>query len=102
MQEAVPSSFGRLFSTYSDALSRDWWRVSKCSERIKTVNLGGGAVGTGIAVPQFFIMQVVSELQHLTKLPVTRAENLQDATANNDSFVEVHATLKAHAVNLEK
>jgi aspartate ammonia-lyase len=29
LQEAVPSSFGLLFSTYNDALSRDWWRVSK-------------------------------------------------------------------------
>jgi aspartate ammonia-lyase len=102
MQEAVPSSFGKLFSTYSDALSRDWWRVSKCFERIKTVNLGGGAIGTGLAVPRYFIMEAISHLQKLTALPVTRSENLADATSNLDSFVEVHATLKAHAVNLEK
>jgi aspartate ammonia-lyase len=102
MQEAVPSSFGKLFSTYSDALSRDWWRVSKCFERIKTVNLGGGAIGTGIAVPRFFIMEAVTHLQKLTGLPVTRSENLADTTANLDAFVEVHAILKAHAVNLEK
>ena len=102
MQEAVPSSYGRLFSTYNDALSRDWWRVSKCFERIKTVNLGGTAIGTGITAPRFYIMEVVQELQRLTKLPVTRAENLADNTANHDSFVEIHATLKAHAVNLEK
>jgi aspartate ammonia-lyase len=102
MQEAVPSSYGMLFSTYSEALSRDWWRVSKCFERIKIVNLGGSAVGTGLAVPKFFIMEVVPALQKLTGLPVTRSENLSDATNNLDSFVEVHAILKAHAVNLEK
>ncbi|MCX6282833.1 MAG: lyase family protein, partial [Bacteroidetes bacterium] len=102
MQEAVPSSFGKLFSTYSEALSRDWWRVSKCSERLKLVNLGGGAVGTGLAVPRFFIMEVVSTLQKLTNLPIARSENMADATSNLDSFVEVHAILKAHAVNLEK
>ncbi|MEI8045926.1 MAG: lyase family protein [Bacteroidota bacterium] len=102
MQEAVPSSYGMLFSTYSEALSRDWWRVSKCFERIKIVNLGGSAVGTGLAVPKFFIMEVVPALQKLTGLPVTRNENLSDATNNLDSFVEVHAILKAHAVNLEK
>jgi aspartate ammonia-lyase len=102
MQEAVPSSFGKLFSTYSEALSRDWWRVSKCSERLKLVNLGGGAVGTGLSVPRFFIMEVVSNLQKLTGLPVARSENMADATSNLDSFVEVHATLKSHAVNLEK
>jgi aspartate ammonia-lyase len=102
MQEAVPSSYGRLFSTYNDALMRDWWRISKCFERIKTVNLGGSAIGTGITVPRFFIREVVRNLQQITGLPVTRAENLQDATCNLDSLVEIHAVIKAHAVNLEK
>ena len=102
MQEAVPSSYGRLFCTYSEALSRDWWRVSKCFERIKVVNLGGGAIGTGLSTPRFFIMEVVQELQRITNLPVTRGENMQDATCNLDALVEVHAILKAHAVNLEK
>lgn len=102
MQEAVPSSYAMLFSTYNEALSRDWWRVSKCFERIKVVNLGGSAIGTGISVPRYFIMEVVSTLQRLTNLPITRSENLSDATNNMDSLVEVHAILKSHAVNLEK
>ena len=102
MQVAVPSSFGVLFSTYNEALSRDWWRVSKCSERIKQVNLGGGATGTGLSLPRFFIMEVVPELRNLTGLPLAHSENLSDATSNMDKWVEIHATLKAHAVNLEK
>ncbi len=102
MQAAVPSSYDKLFSAYNNALSRDWWRVSKCNERIKEVNLGGGAIGTGISIPSFFIVEVVNQLQHITGLPITRSENLSDATSNLDTFVEVHATLKAHAVNLEK
>jgi aspartate ammonia-lyase len=102
MQEAVPSSFSILFSSYNEALSRDWWRVSKCLERLKPVNLGGGAIGTGLAVPRFFVMQVVPELRTLTGLPLTHSENLSDSTSNLDKWVEVHATLKALAVNLEK
>lgn len=102
MQEAVPSTYGQLFSTYSEGLSRDWWRVSKGFERIKVVNLGGGAIGTGISIPRFFIMEIVPSLKKLTSLPVTQGENLHDATCNMDKWVEVHAILKAHAVNLEK
>lgn len=102
LQEAVPSSYGKLFSTYNEALSRDWWRVSKCFERIKTVNLGGSAIGTSIAVPTYFTVEVIKQLQLLTKLPVTSSENLCDATNNLDSYVEIHAILKSHAVNLEK
>ncbi len=102
MQEAVPSSYAMLFSSYNEALSRDWWRVSKCFERIKVVNLGGSAIGTGISVPRYFIMEVVPTLQKLTNLPITRSENMSDTTSNIDSLVEVHAILKSHAVNLEK
>jgi aspartate ammonia-lyase len=102
MQEAVPSTFGLLFSAYSEALSRDWWRVSKCAERIKVVNIGGGATGTGLSIPKFFIMEVVPELRKITGYQLAHAENLSDSTSNLDRWVEIHATLKAHAVNLEK
>jgi aspartate ammonia-lyase len=47
-------------------------------------------------------MEVVPSLKKLTTMPVTQGENLPDATCNLDKWVEVHAILKAHAVNLEK
>jgi len=102
LQEAVPSSYGILFASYSEAFSRDWWRVSKCFERIKTVNLGGSAIGTGITIPRYFIMEVVQQLQKLTNLPITRSENMPDATSNLDPFVEIHSIIKSHAVNIQK
>jgi aspartate ammonia-lyase len=102
MQEAVPTTFGNMFSAYNDALSRDWWRVSKCFERIKVVNIGGGAIGTGLSIPRFYILEVVNELRRLTNLPIARGENLVDTTQNFDTYVEIHAIMKSHAVNLEK
>ncbi len=102
MQQALPSSYGMLFSAYNEALARDWWRISKCFERIKVVNLGGGATGSGLAVPRYYVMEVVHQLQQLTNLPVTRSDNHSDTTQNLDALVEVHGILKAHAVNLEK
>ena len=102
MQEAVPSTWGRFFSNYSDALSRDWWRVSKCEERIKQINLGGSAIGTGLTVPRFIIVSIFEILKGLTNLPLHRSENMCDTTSNLDTIVEVHAILKAHTVNLEK
>jgi aspartate ammonia-lyase len=47
-------------------------------------------------------MEVVPELRMLTGMQLSHSENLPDATSNLDKWVEIHATLKAHAVNLEK
>jgi aspartate ammonia-lyase len=47
-------------------------------------------------------MEVVPELRTITGLQLSHSENLADATSNMDKWVEIHATLKAHAVNLEK
>jgi len=101
-KEATPSTYGRLFSTYSEAFTRDWWRISKGFERIKTLNLGAGASGSGLSIPQFFIYEVYNVLKELTKLPIARADNLNDNTTNLDSLVEVHSIIKVIAVNFEK
>lgn len=102
LQDAVPMTLGQEFSTFSEAISRDRWRIFKAIERLRSVNLGGTAIGTGIGAPKDYIFQVVNELKILTGLPVSRAENMIDATANLDPFVEVGGMIKACAVNLLK
>ena len=102
LQDAVPITLGAEFSAWADALGRDRWRVFKCAERLRVVNLGGTAVGTGITAPRDHIFQVVDRLRELTGLGLSRAENLMDATQNVDPFVEVSGILKAHAVDLFK
>ncbi len=99
---AVPTTLGRSFSTYAEAVSRDRWRVFKARERLRTVNLGGTAIGTGLAAPRPFILQAATRLRALTRLPLARAENLVDATANHDQLAEAFAIVKVVAVDLEK
>jgi aspartate ammonia-lyase len=102
MQDACPIAFSAEVSAWAEALSRDRWRVFKCEERLRVVNLGGTAVGTGVTAPRDYIFTVVDTLREVTGLGLARAENLTDATQNADSFVEVSGILKAHAVNLFK
>ena len=102
LQDAVPMTFGAACGAWAEALSRDRWRVFKCSERLRVVNLGGTAIGTGIAAPRSYILSVVDRLREDTGLPLARAENLMDATQNVDAFVEVSGILKSHASNLLK
>jgi aspartate ammonia-lyase len=69
---------------------------------LRVVNLGGTAIGTGLAAPREFIFRVVDELREITGLGLARAENLVEATQNADVFVEVSGILKACASNLLK
>jgi aspartate ammonia-lyase len=102
MQEAVPMTLGAEFAAFSEAFSRDRWRTFKCEERLRVVNLGGTAVGTGLTAPRDYIFLVVEKLRDVTDLGLSRGENLTGETANADVFVEVSGILKAHAVNLVK
>ncbi len=102
LQDACPMAFGAEFSAWAEALGRDRWRIFKCEERLRVVNLGGTAIGTGLNAPRRYIFLVVDKLREETGLGLSRAENLVDATQNVDSFVEVAGILKAHAVNLYK
>ena len=102
LQDAVLLTLGREMGAYAEALNRDRWRLAKCEERLRVVNLGGTAVGTGLAAPREYIFRVVDELREITGLGLARAENLVEATQNADVFVEVSGLLKALATNLIK
>jgi aspartate ammonia-lyase len=102
LQDAVLTTLGREMSAYAEAINRDRWRIYKCEERLRVVNLGGTAIGTGLAAPREFIFRIVGTLRELTGIGFARAENLVDATQNADVFAEVSGILKAHAVSLLK
>ncbi len=100
--DAVPMTLGMTFGAFAEAVARDRWRIFKSRERIKRVNLGGTAIGTGLGAPRDYVLKVTENLRHTCGLPVSRAENLMDATQNMDPFVEVSGMLKAYAANLLK
>ncbi|MBN2342890.1 MAG: aspartate ammonia-lyase [Deltaproteobacteria bacterium] len=101
-QDAVLTTVGRQFGAYADALGRDRWRLYKCQERLRTVNLGGTAVGTGLGAPKAYIFDVVDTLRQQTGVPLARAENLVECTQNADVYVEVSGMVCACAATLQK
>ncbi len=102
LQDAVLVTLGREMASYAEAFARDRWRIYKCEERLRIVNLGGTAIGTGIGAPRQYIFRVVDHLREITGFGLARAENLVECTQNTDVFVEVSGILKACAANLLK
>jgi len=102
LQDAVLITLGREMAAYAEAFNRDRWRLFKCEERLRVVNLGGTAVGTGLAAQRDYIFRVVDKLRDLAGIGFARAENLVEATQNADIFVEVMGMIKALATSLWK
>ena len=102
LQDALPVMLGQEFGAYAQAIARDRWRIYKAEERLRQVNLGGTAVGTGLNAERRYIYAVIEKLREVTGLGLARAEQMMDPTQNNDVFAEVSGMLKAAAVNLAK
>lgn len=102
LQDAVLTTLGREMGAYAEAFNRDRWRIYKCEERLRVVNLGGTAIGTGLGAPRQFIFKITDYLRENTGIGLARAENLFENTQNADVFAEVSGILKACATNIFK
>ena len=102
MQDAVPITMGQRFAAWAQAVQRDWWRLHVVEEKLRQVNLGGTAVGTGLNAERKYIYAATELLRQSTGLNLARAENMIDLTQNTDVFVEVSGLLKTAAVTLAK
>lgn len=102
LQDAVPITLGQEFGAFAQAIARDRWRLYNAEERLRSVNLGGTAVGNSIAASRNYILNINAELKKITGLPVAKSEDLIDATQNMDVFSEVSGIVTAGAVSLIK
>ena len=102
LQDAVPVLLGQEFGAYAQAVARDRWRLYNAEERLRSVNLGGTAIGNSISADRKYVLNVNNELKKITELPIAKAEDMIDTTQNLDVFVEVHGLVKAGACSVIK
>lgn len=102
LMDALPMTLGQSFGAFARAVSRDRWRIYKVEERLREVNLGGTAIGTGLNASHSYIFRVTDALQRVTGLGLARSEYPIDTTQNADVFVEASGLLKAAATTLLK
>lgn len=102
LQDAVPMKLGQSFHAYASVVERDIHRLESAMEEMKTVNLGGTAIGTAINVDSYYLSNIIYQLNVITGMTLRQSEDLVDATQNLDGFVTVSNALKTCAVNLSK
>ena len=102
MQDSVPIRLGQEFKAYSVAIMRDIHRMDKAMDEMRTLNMGGTAIGTGINADENYLRRIVPNLSEISGMEFIQAFDLIDATQNLDSFVAVSGAVKACAVTLSK
>ena len=102
LEDAVPIRLGQEFKAYASGIGRNLRLIEKSLNEMRTVNIGGTAIGTAINVKKEYLDGIVPELNKETGYNLKQAEDLIDATQNTDGFVYVSGTLKTLAVTLSK
>lgn len=101
-QDAVPIRLGQEFAAYAQVLKRDYKRFDYALDALKTVNLGGTAIGTGLNADRTYVKNVVNKLDEVTGLELEQCEDLIDGTQNLDCYAFASSVLKTYAIDLSK
>ncbi len=97
LQDAVPIRLGQEFSAHAAAVKRCKLRIENSLSEMRTVNLGGTAIGTKVNASDGYVVGILPQLNKECGENLIHAENLIDSTQNADGFVAVSGCLKACA-----
>lgn len=102
LQDAVPMTLGQEFHAYGTTIHYDIESVKNAINRFMITNLGGTAIGTGIAADPHFSETVVKELREVTGFPITLADDLIEASSSLGAMLFFSGILRRVAVKISK
>jgi aspartate ammonia-lyase len=102
LQDAVPMTLGQEFNAYGTTIRYDLESVKNAVSKFTSTNLGGTAIGTGIAADKHFSQVVVQELREVTGFPMVLADDLIEASSSVSSMLFFSGILRRVAVKVSK
>jgi aspartate ammonia-lyase len=102
LQDAVPITFGQVFTGYAEALARARRRLDGSRRDLFEIGLGGTAVGTGITAHPRFRRLSVRALARIARLPLRPARSPVETTWNMTPLVNCSAALRELALTVSK
>lgn len=101
LQDAVPITLGAEFLSYADCVKRRTARIKNASIELKSLGIGGTAVGTGLNAHPRYAAMMVKTLSSISGIKgLRRRENAVEATNSMADFVEFSSALRALAIEL--
>ena len=102
LQDAVPMTLGDTFHAYATMVKRSAKRIEKSLDEMKSVNMGGTAIGSCINASPYYVENIVPVLSEVSGLPLVQADDLFDSTEDLDGFVAVSGAIKAGMMSISK
>jgi aspartate ammonia-lyase len=102
LRDAVPMTVSDEFLAWADGCRAALGYLEHACESLLEVNLGGTAVGTGLAAPPAYADAVVSELATIAAIPVRRAQRPISATTDSSGLLAYSSALRTAAVAVGK
>ena len=102
LQDATPIKFSQEISGWRSSLEMDIALLEKSLPALRTLALGGTAVGTGLNAPAGFDVKVAEAVSEITGKKFETAENKFHALTSKDELVFAHGAIKALACDMLK
>ncbi|RQR51585.1 aspartate ammonia-lyase [Burkholderia sp. Bp9140] len=102
LQDAQPMRLGQLFGGYASLTRRLGEELAIVRDKLRTLPLGGTAIGTGFGAPAGYRSVVFTHLSEITGVDYVAPTNSFDAMQNMDVFSRVSGELRTCAASLAK
>ena len=102
LQDAVPLRFSQEISGWRSSVEKDMEMLRAALVPLRSLALGGTAVGTGLNAPAGFAEAAAERVAALTAQPFVTAENKFHALSSRSELVFAHGALKALACDMMK
>ena len=102
LQDAQPMTLGQPFRGYGSLAARLADELAKVRDQLRTLPLGGTAIGTGFGSDAGYKQRVFAHLASITGTEFEPATDPFDAMQNLDVFCRVSAELRTAATSLGK
>ena len=102
LQDAVPIRFSQEISGWRSSVETDIGLIKASLPPLRTLALGGTAVGTGLNAPEGFDTLVAEKVSEITGREFVTAPNKFHALTSKSELVYAHGAVRALAADLMK
>ncbi|CAE6904828.1 aspartate ammonia-lyase [Paraburkholderia domus] len=102
LQDAQPMRLGQLFGGYASLSQRLAEELTAVRDKLRTLPLGGTAIGTGFGAPAGYRSAVYKHLSDIAGVDYAAPTNSFDAMQNMDVFSRVSGELRTCAASIAK